>query len=203
MSERATCWSITINNPVIEDYQIPLPVGWKLEGQLERGEQGTEHYQGMLRTAQVRFSAVKRVFPKAHIEVARNPAALKKYVHKEDTRIAETDSVPTMFEYQTIIAGKWEHEGYTKWSQSFPNKTPDEVALLYLDSLVATDIEGGRRGAEFIAINPMWRSSWKIFWRSIIKRNEVSQARNASAGEGQQEDTPGVFEEAVIGSGES
>lgn len=172
--ERATCWSITINNPVIEDYQIPLPAGWKLEGQLEKGEQGTEHYQGMLRTPQIRFSAVKKVFPRAHIEVARNPAALKKYVHKEETRTSIVESGPTMFEYQTIIAGKWEDEGYSKWTQSFPNKSPDEVAMLYLDSLVAEDIESGRRCAEFIAINPMWRSSWKFFWRSIIKRHAAS-----------------------------
>lgn len=178
MSERATCWSITINNPITTDYQIPLPVGWKIEGQLERGEQGTEHYQGMLRTPQVRFSAVKKLFPKAHIEVARNEVALKKYVHKVETRVAEVERIPTLFEYQTIIAEKWVEDDFQKLVEGYVQKTTvsdiNEIAMRYLDSLVAADIEGGRRGAEFIAINPMWRSSWKLFWRSIIKRNATS-----------------------------
>jgi len=187
MSERATCWSITINNPVVADYQIPLPVGWKLEGQLERGEQGTEHYQGMLRTPQARFSAIKKVFPRAHIEVAKNAAALKKYVHKEDTRVAEVANNITIWEYQTIIAKKWVEDEYQNWVKIYTkkNKIPDfdEIAMRYLDSLVARDIESGRRCAEFIAINPMWRASWKHFWRSIIKRDgQSSEASDEEAG---------------------
>lgn len=189
MSERATCWSITINNPTLDEYSIPLPVGWKLEGQLEKGEQGTEHYQGMLRTPQVRFSAVKKLFVRAHIEVAKNPVALKKYVHKEETRVAEVERIPTLFEYQTIIAGKWiEAEYVAKVEFAVKSgKIPDfdEIAMRYIDCLVARDIEQGRRGAEFIAINPMWRSSWKHFWRSIIIRNgrssEDEGTQNAEA----------------------
>lgn len=176
--ERATCWSITINNPKVEEYSIPLPPSWSLDGQLERGSEGTEHYQGMLKTPQVRFSAVKKLFPRAHIEVARNPNALKKYVHKEETRVAEVDRIPTLFEYQTIIASKWvENEFQERLKRAIQaNQVPDfdEIAMRYIDSLVAADIESGRCGAEFIAINPMWRCSWKKFWRSIIKRNGAS-----------------------------
>lgn len=182
MTERASCWSITINNPKDEEYQIVLPAKWKLQGQLEKGAEGTIHYQGMLTTSQVRFSAVKKVFPRAHIEVARNKTALQKYVQKEETRVATVQSIPTLFEYQTIIAEKWVDEEFraignrrieanifTDW---------DDVAMLYLDRLVSEDIESGRRGAEFIAINPMWRSSWKKFWSSIIKRHaQNSEAR--------------------------
>ena len=86
--QRASVWSVTINNPTqTDEYNISeaRQKGWKVEGQLERGEQGTEHYQLILRTPQVRFSAVKQVFPRAHIEVARNVGALTAYVHKEDT----------------------------------------------------------------------------------------------------------------------
>lgn len=181
--ERATCWSITINNPKLEEYSIPLPPSWSLDGQLEKGSEGTEHYQGMLKTPQVRFSAVKKVFPRAHIEVARNPNALKKYVHKEETRIAEVDRIPTLFEYQTIIANKWVEDEYQERVKRCiqSNKIPDfdEIAMRYIDTLVAADIESGRRGAEFIAINPMWCSSWKHFWRSIIKRNGASSAKGS------------------------
>lgn len=179
MTDRATCWSITINNPQESEYQIPLPVGWKLEGQLERGKEGTLHYQGCLRTPQVRFSAVKKQFPRAHIEIARDAIALKKYVHKDETRVKEVDSIPTMFQYQDIIAGMWIEDEFRKLLNEEFEKSDlpdcDEVAMRYLDSLVARDIESGRRGAEFIAINPMWRSSWKRFWRSIIKRNATLQ----------------------------
>ena len=150
-------------------------------GGVEVGEQGTEHYQGMLRTPQTRFAAVKKQFPRAHIEVARNKVALEKYVHKEETRKEVIESIPTLFEYQGIIAEKWVENDFVKMAESFPNKLPDEVAMLYLDSLVARDIESGRRGAEFIAINPMWRSSWKIFWRSIINRHGLEKASRREA----------------------
>lgn len=194
MSERATCWSITINNPLITDYQIPLPVGWTLEGQLEKGEQGTEHYQGMLRTPQARFSAIKKVFPRAHIEVAKNPAALKKYVHKEETRVAEVERIPTLFEYQTLIAKKWVEDEYQERVKRCiqSNKIPDfdEIAMCYLDTLVATDIEqNGRRGAEFIAINPMWRASWRKFWRSIIIRDGCN-SKGEGTKDAQDDETP-------------
>lgn len=187
--DRGTCWSITINNPEKGDYECELPAGWKLTGQLEVGEQGTEHYQGMLKTNQVRFSAVKKVFPRAHIELAKNAKALEKYVHKVDTRSQEVrdnvSTIPTLFEYQGIIANMWvEEEFQRRWNAVVqdatehvkPSNLPDMdvVAMRYVDSLVATDIENGRRGAEFIGINPMWRSSWKLFWRSIIKRRDAS-----------------------------
>lgn len=183
MSDRATCWSITINNPIEADYKVELPAGWKLEGQLERGEvEGTLHYQGMLSTPQVRFSAVKKIFLKAHIEVARNRKALEKYVNKVETRVEKVETnfsrIPTLFEYQDIIAAKWSKDDFGQFCQKLMEKNQlsdfDEAAMCYLDQLVAADIESGRRGAEYIAVNPMWRSSWKKFWRSIIKRHARS-----------------------------
>lgn len=199
MTDRSSSWSITINNPEPAEYNVVLPVGWQLEGQLEKGKEGTVHYQGYLKTPQVRFSAVKKQFPRAHIEVARNAIALKKYVHKEETRVKEVQSIPTMFQYQDIIASMWVEDDYRKFlAKAFErDQIPDcdEIAMSYLDSLVAKDIESGRRGAEFIAINPMWRSSWKRFWRSIIKRNasqvhtsEATQSSEAPSGGSETED---------------
>lgn len=182
-TERATSWSITINNPEQHEYQQVLPPGWRLTGQLERGEEGTVHYQGMLKTPQVRFSSVKKHFKRAHIEVARNTSALAKYVHKEDTRVAVISDIPSLFEYQTIVAKKWdEHEYNRRWQTAIRASNvphPDDVAMSYIDDIVAADIEQGRRGAEFIAINPMWRSSWRKFWRSIIRRDGPSQSAEA------------------------
>lgn len=90
--DRSSCWSLTINNPEVDDYQAIEEArsrGWKVEGQLEKGENGTPHLQLMLRTPQVRFAAVKKAFPRAHIEIAKSPVALAKYVSKEETRVAQ------------------------------------------------------------------------------------------------------------------
>lgn len=206
MTERAGCWSITINNPTDLDLKPDLPAGWKLTGQMEKGAEGTEHYQGMLTTPQVRFSAVKKVLPRAHIEAARNRAALAKYVHKEDSRtsaVADVRSeIPTLFAYQTTVASRFDeaklvdkyNERLAAWAAapSAAAKPPDldEMAMDYLDSLVAEDIRSGVRGAEFIAINPMWRSSWKKFWRSIIARDGVSSQRSQDASSSQQTTGP-------------
>lgn len=198
MTERASCWSITINNPVVEEYERVLPPSWKLEGQLEKGAEGTLHYQGMLKTPQVRFSAVKKEFPRAHIEVARSATALKKYVNKEDTRVAHVRSIPTLFEYQTQIATKWNEEQFQqRWElrcRTAGKEVPDptDTAMGYIDSLVAQDIEQGMRGIEFIAINPLWRSSWMRFWRSIVNRQKNFPAQSIT------QDAP-VLQEADSG----
>lgn len=181
MTERATCWSITINNPKFEDYIVVLPVGWKQQGQIEEGAEGTRHYQGMLKTPQVRFSQVKKYFPRAHIEVARNPDALAQYVRKEETRVAVVESVPTLFEYQGKVANDWNEDEWKEISKDIPAEKIEDAALLYVDRIVKKHIEAGVRGAEFIAINPMWRSSWKKFWRSIIIRNGLSSEGSSHA----------------------
>jgi len=173
-TDRSSCWSITVNNPTQEDLKCEMP-GWKLSGQYEEGEEGTMHFQGMLTTPQVRFSAVKRVFPRAHIEVARNKKALEKYTTKEDTRVGafESTGVPTIFEYQRKVCELWDKQKFEECLLLFKDKSDDEVALIYVDSLCANMIAEGAAGLEFVAINPMWRSSWKRFYRSIITRNAL------------------------------
>lgn len=188
MTDRFTCWSITINNPTEEDVKCDVP-GWKLSGQYEEGEEGTRHFQGMLITPQQRFSAIKRVFPRAHIEGARNKQALEKYTTKEETRVAtyEATGVPSLFQYQDTIAGLWDEREWQRrrlddlYCKRFKYDFGD-MALNYVDDLVAAEIEKGQRGIEFIAINPMWRSSWKKFYVSIITRHaRSSQVQSPSA----------------------
>lgn len=180
-TERATAWSITINNPTGEDLNPTLPAGWKMTGQMERGEEGTEHYQGLLTTPQTRFSAVKKVFPRAHIEVARNKVALAKYVHKDDTRLAEVpdmkSNIPTLFDYQHKVAERWNDDEWREFLErrllESPKTPVGELALEFVDNIVALDIENGMVGVEYIAINPMWRSAWKKFWRQMVKRDKM------------------------------
>lgn len=94
-TEKGRCWSITLNNPSQEEIAFwnnicaQVPFVKEAKGQLEKGEQGTLHIQGMLKTDNVRFSAVKKVLPRAHIELARNAFQLERYVSKEATREGE------------------------------------------------------------------------------------------------------------------
>jgi len=184
-TERGNCWSITINNPTEEDLNPTLPAGWALTGQMEKGENGTEHYQGMLTTTQVRFSAVKKVIKRGHIELARNKTALKAYVHKEDTRVGvvadRQSDIPTLFDYQHTVAKKWDDNDFRELLDrrltENPKTTVGDVALDYVDSIVAIDIENGMIGIEYIAINPMWRSAWKKFWRSMVARERSADKR--------------------------
>lgn len=187
MTERATCWSITINNPTDEDIKVTFPNNkWVMKGQIEKGAEGTLHYQGMLMTPQVRFSAVKKLLPRAHIEVAKNKVALEKYVSKTDTRVSTvedvTSNIPTLFDYQHTIALKWDDiefaqfcDGYEE--SEFAKLGINEVAVRYVDKLVERDIEAGVNGVEYIAINPMWRSAWKRFWKSMIARERNAKIK--------------------------
>lgn len=193
MTERGTHWSITINNPTEEDVRCETP-GWKLSGQYEQGKEGTRHFQGMLKTPQVRFSAVKRAFPRAHIEKARDPKALALYVNKEDTRVATyaATGVPTIFEYQRIVANAWDSAEFSRRrSSDLWLKRADydvgNLALHYVDEICAEKIEQGALGLEFIAINPMWRSSWKKFYSSIISRNASSSPAPSQPPQGSQD----------------
>lgn len=150
-----------------------------MQGQIEKGKEGTVHYQGMLTTPQVRFAQVKKALPRAHIELAKNKSALQKYVSKEDTRVAAVENIstniPTLFDYQHTIASRWDDKEFNEYTQRY---SPDEqlklghgeIALRYVDKLVEEDIEAGMNGIEYIAINPMWRSAWKKFYKSMVSR---------------------------------
>lgn len=179
-----------ISKREIEAYaKRQLPPGWRLvDGcNMEQcPETGRYHYQYMLKTPQVRKSAVIAQMDKAHIELAKHRAKVQNYCQKDDTRVATIEagsSIPTIFEYQGIIAKQWKDEEYEKWRKVFPRKDMDEVAMFYLDSLVSADIAKGRRGPEWIATNPMWRNAWKKFWRVIIERENAAAPQSEPTGE--------------------
>jgi len=191
-NDRATCWSITINNPTKEEIEVPpLPAGWKLEGQIEVGEQGTEHFQGMLTTPQVRFSAVKRHLPRAHIEIARDKKALQAYVHKEDTRVREVQQSAglTVFALQDKVLELWNDNDFKAFHELI--RYADDAYLRYADCKVRTLItEGMGGGIEYVAINPMWRTSWKKFGEAIVQRFNLKSKHNGSPPDAQAQSSP-------------
>jgi len=183
MSDRATCWSVTINNPGKNDEEFIAAArqkGWKVDGQLEKV--GTPHYQLIVRTPQVRFSAVKKAFPRAHIEIARNPDALASYVKKSETRIGElpkTESkYPTQASYFKMVTevlydvDKDLRIDFTDGSWYRENRKVDQDQRLLdaLDEATRYLIIGGYH-VETLAVNPQTRSAWKKFGMEIIRRS--------------------------------
>lgn len=187
MAQRATCWSITINNPTEEDFDAVANrqgVVWfkQFEGQIEKGENGTPHIQGMLRTASTKFSAVKKLFPRAHIEIAKSPTALQKYVTKEETRVGELPTAkcasvgtlnkyifeyikprpPTVEDYISLIIRDAKRCG------------EDHPGIALLDALTRVIMADGYYGVEYIAANPSVRTTWKKFWKNILEREYIN-----------------------------
>lgn len=169
MSDRATCWSVTINNPLPADDEniarAKQKSGWKVEGQLEKGENGTPHYQLMVKTPQTRFGSIKKAFPRAHIEIARNMKALSEYVHKEETKIG---SLPLNDKYPSLTA-LWElFDQYLRTDhQSIPDGEEDRLVLF--DRFIGLYIELGYH-IETMGVNPQIRSAVKKYLPSLIFR---------------------------------
>jgi len=171
---RATSWSITINNPTKADEEcIQLArqkSGWSVIGQLEKGDNGTPHYQLMLKTPQVRFSAIKKAFPRAHIEVARNADALETYVQKDETRIGQIESnemYPSLTKFWDLFYDyKYDWDNMNVYQ--FGGK---EEWLAHFDEFVNDAIERGYH-VETMAVNPQIRSIVAKFMPAIFKRTE-------------------------------
>lgn len=182
---RGNTWSITINNPIAADEEniaYARQRGWKVDGQLEQGESGTKHYQLIVKTPQIRFSAVKKQFPRAHIEQARNVAALEQYVHKEETKIGELvhdqQKYPSLQKVWDLFA-----EWIADHRLDLASETwGDATWLMRFDQFINDLIQEGYV-VETIAVNPQVRACVKSFARSIIVR-----ARKNLCAQGQKTD---------------
>lgn len=213
MSQRASCWSLTINNPTADDEEciaLARQKGWKIEGQKEEGKEGTPHYQLIAKTPQVRFSAVKKMFPRAHIEVARNPAALENYVKKDETRVGALNVASEMYPSLTKVYDMWidmsvgeldetqvkaqwlykyEHEGLKqRWHQY-----SETYLLASFDKAISAMIRKGFY-VESMAVNPQVRSAVKNYGWSIVQRsqNNISVSEHNKDASAQEEDDSSV-----------
>jgi len=183
-------WSLTINNPVEADYEAINLVrqrGWVIVGQVERGEAGTYHLQLALKTPQVRFSAVKKMFPRAHIEVARNPAALLQYVSKSDTRVAQlpqsSELYPSLSKLWTLIYQIYDTDDKYGWDLCSTDVCPynvddhkvyEEAPLKWFDQQIHKLIQEGYH-VETMAVNPQVRATWKLYHQSIMNRTRIEE----------------------------
>ena len=86
-----TCYSVVINNPTDTDkeqIESARALGWRVVGQLEKGDNGTPHYQLCI-TAPVEWKTMKSHFKRANIQEAEDPEALEKYCTKNKTRVLD------------------------------------------------------------------------------------------------------------------
>lgn len=176
LQAKATNWSITINNPTKNDEEylaLARQKGWKVEGQLEKGDNGTPHYQLLVTCkGQQRFTAMKKAFPRAHIEIAKDVAALRAYVNKEETRIAE---LPTSQEQYPSLQTMWDK--FYDWLELDNNykqfcSVEGDARLRYFDMFIEEIIADGYV-VETMAVNPQIRSCIQKFGRAIAIRSNI------------------------------
>lgn len=113
---QARRWVFTLNNPEGElDREWPKLryASW----QLERGEEGTLHWQGYVElNASVKLGGMKAWLPRAHFEVARaDRVTARAYTRKEDTR----------------VDGPWEFGDFGSGGQG--KRTDIELAAAHVD----------------------------------------------------------------------
>lgn len=169
---RATCWSVTINMKNVSRataeacLEAARSKGWGVQGQLEKGEEGTEHYQLMVKTPQERFSAIKKVFPTAHIEVARNQKALAQYVNKDETCVEKLKKVEVTFlTYQQVR--KQFFEWVVDHDPPLPPYVSTEARLEAWDRFIGLSIEEGM-DCDLIGMNPQHRGCISKYWFHYI-----------------------------------
>nr|WAE42277.1 MAG: replication associated protein [Cressdnaviricota sp.] len=185
-SKKASCWSITINNPTDDDHKqindLPSKPWFKSwEGQMEEGEDGTPHIQGMLRTKSVIFGSVKKALSRAHIEVAKNVLALKQYVHKDETRTGELKSLKVFTNEDFYQHIKEFYDSYEEVAAAYQkylddredaevDKGVDNFPYKTLKQIASSLIVGGQSYVEILAVNPQMKSSFKEYFLPIMKR---------------------------------
>lgn len=176
MNTRASAWSVTMNMKNIPKDKCEEYIGrarqnnWSVEGQIEEGEQGTQHYQLLVRTPQVRFSAVKKMFPTAHIEVCRNVSALKNYVHKEETRIEEVRQVENKY-----VTWKDVRTRFFEWLQEETCEYDDVRKLVLWDKFICESVAEGIE-CDVIGVNPQYRSCIVKYWDGYVMRQNGRQS---------------------------
>jgi len=204
---RGTFWSVTIYPKEQEDLllaveeveklrseSVHIIPGWILYGQVEMCPKTNRyHLQGALKTPQVSWEAVKKIFwlHHPHIEVCKDKAALMRYVNKTDSRVASlapANNIPSLFEYsdemskrmptRQLLREQWEQAIERVLRSARINQielplpgTLSQFAYSHLESMVAEDIRSGRRGIEFIVQNPLWITTWRHQILNMIDRN--------------------------------
>jgi len=192
---KASCWSITINNPTDDDHAQwenlkTLPWVKLVSGQLEQGENDTPHIQGMIQTEYGRFfEKLKQALPRAHIEIAKNKFALTNYVAKQDTRIGTVPQyerpatrIATQKDIQRMLLFLVKCIAPSKYPERWNASESYEDFLIahgwmvkrdadfWIDTVVSRLIQDGYYGVEFVMANNQVRGAFKRYLNDILLR---------------------------------
>lgn len=88
---RSRCWTFTLNNPEMDSGTLVLGLDGavKFMFQLEEGDSGTPHFQGVVQyKSPKRLCTLKKEMPRAHWEKCKSIPASVKYCQKTEGRIA-------------------------------------------------------------------------------------------------------------------
>lgn len=118
---KSRCWFVTINNPTKEDEELwrEEKCTWKA-WQFEVGENGTRHIQGVVYFPSCRwFSAMKKKYPRANLQMTKNHAKAVAYCTKEESRESGpwiTGSPPSLKNFVEKESKKvWEYEKHPEY----------------------------------------------------------------------------------------
>lgn len=171
MTEKSSRWQMTVFEEQFKLLEVmPHMVaewGWQDEISPTTGKL---HKQGYIRTTQqMRFAAMRKVFPGVHLEVARDWNKLLNYCKKKDTAVADTqvhekNDIPSLFTYSEELANRLAEQQRLR-----------KVDYNDVDLMVRKDIESGRKGIEWIATNPQFITTWKKYWYEMIIRARYPQ----------------------------
>lgn len=155
-----------------------MPNDWALEGQIEQGTDSQDklHAQLYLRTPQCRGTRIAKFFPNCYIDEARNPFALKNYVHKQETRVAEFKTVENRSPQWSVVCDKFFDWMVAERPHAIYEKSDEDRYKLW-DEFIGLSIREGMR-VDIIGVNPQYRSCisryWDAYWYCADQRTMSS-----------------------------
>jgi len=193
-----TWYSVVINNPTPADevdINSARSMGWTIEGQLEVGKNGTPHYQLAVCT-QEPWKVVKGQFPRANIQEAQDPEALRKYVVKEATRVLDLTVAPKPRKraqpqgsaafYESVF-----EEAYTQFGMAVDEMIKNDDTLKVYDLAVNQLILENGYDTAVRATRPDVRAAyrkyryamWSVWYHKNVSPEDIEDADDNAPGE--------------------
>lgn len=131
-------WVFTLNNPTEEEYNhiVGLEHNYIVVGK-EVGSEGTPHLQGfVIFTTNKRLSAVKKLIPRAHLEIARGTSEQASDYCKKDGDYFESGDLPASAASAggEAEAARWKRARECAQSGQF-DEIPDDIYVRYYRTL--------------------------------------------------------------------
>lgn len=182
----------------LNEYVQAMPTNWAIEGQIEQGHSTDDklHAQLFLKTEQTRGTKVAKYFPNCYLDEAKNPFALKNYVHKKDTRVAEFKSVENRSPQWSVVSDRF-FEWILQQRPRAIGVIDDDERMGYWDEFIGLSIQEGMR-VDLVGVNPQYRSCVMRYWTSYLIAAEARLSTNTSVDKKTDKTEPPVAEGGVV-----